>query len=379
MIRNDIAPILSASVPSAAAGSAPGSEDEAARLAHACERFAALPEPTAADIAALADAIVGLVDRVPEASLGALARRLAHSDHAPSGLLDAIVARGGAPAAYILRHSREYGRRRLAELVRILPADLACLVAGRADLDARSALALAQRPEPAVALALAANRGARFDADVCRMLARRARTNLALEAVLRQRPVDPKTGAALFLQAAPEVRAEIIRRARVEDLLGPRRDLAGVADDDLPDRVERLALAGDRESLVAELAQAVGCTTDDIDAFLRDGTGEAAAVLFAAAGMTAPTAARIFLSDVCGASRAPGAVHGLVSIVANLSQRAARRLVGAMCGGLADLHSTPRHVPVYEPGSAPLRGTPTDRRRPSQQPAAARGRLGQRS
>ena len=374
MIRNDIVPIPI----DAASGDDASGEGEIGRFARACERFAAMNEPTAGEIAAFADTMIDLLDRVPEASLGTLARRLAHTDDAPSDLLDAIVARGGAPAAYVLRHSRAYCRRRLAELAFILPAELACLVAGRADLDAPTALALAQRPEPAVALALATNQGALFDADVCRTLARRARKEAELEAALRRRPVDPKTGAALVLQATPDIRAEIIRRARVEDMLGPRRDLAGVADDDFPDRVERLALAGDRAALVVELAQAVGCTVGDVEAFLRDGTGEAAAILFAAAGITAPTAARIFLSEIWDDPRSSRAVHGLVSIVANLSQRAARRLVGAMCGGFPELRGNQRHMPVYEAGSVPLRGTPADRRRPAAQPAL-KGRSGQRS
>ena len=347
----------------------PAPEQAGDRLARSLARIAGF-----ADVVVTTEAVISRLGEAGPGIRTTMARAVAHADRAPDALVEAFIAAGGPSAAYVLRHARMLSRRRLAEIAREAAPELACAIARRADLDEAIALVLAGRPESEIALALVCNRGAHLASEVCQVLARRAMGEPALAAALAARPVDARSGAAFFLYATPDVRAEIMRRARVLDVLGPRRDLACVADDDLSERVERLALAGARGALVAELSEAVGCTTRDVETLLRDERGEAAALLFAAAGITAPAAGRVFMSDLFGAPPPASAVHGLVSIVAHVSQRAARRLVASMCGGLTDPKGGRRHLPVYQAGSA-VRAGSAERRRVLPQPAA-RTRIG---
>jgi hypothetical protein len=60
-------------------------------------------------------------------------------------------------------------------------------------------------------------------------------------------------------------------------------------------------------------------------------------------------------------------VHDLVGIVASLSQRAARRLISSMCGGMIEVKRPRGYLPATDPlaAPAPSREGPAERHMPA--------------
>ena len=341
--------------------------------------FAASAAPREEDCAEFAEMAISMLGDVDATTLAAVARTLSTTRFAPAALVDRLLLLGGDAAETLLSQQADMSPERLTALVEEGPLSLVSLIAQRNDLDAATVRGLVERPEQEILLALLKNETVTFDRRTISALIPRARRDAELARMVAAKAPSAEDAAPLFLFCEPTVRAEILRRARVADVLASRRDDGFSVDDQTARRIESLALSGDRVGLRNYLAQATMFAPDEIERLLTDPTGEAIAVLFAALGVTAPLAGRIFLLASLCPPLSVHAVHDLVSIVASLSQRAAQRLVSAMCGGAIELRRPTSHATYLSPTASPtpsreaavdLRNTSAERRRAADGPRA---------
>jgi uncharacterized protein (DUF2336 family) len=276
-----------------------------------------------------------------------VARKLARHPTTPPRVLEMIEEMGGEGALYLLECAPLMRDR----LVAAASGDesRACALARRVDLDAELTAVLSLRPEPAIALALAANGAAPIGAQIA-VLARRAEREKPLAAALLSRVQDDTEAASLFLLASSDQRASILAAAQ-------RSELARVGvDRQAPDhaasivRLEQHALARQPELFVNLLAEALGCSRDLAGRIAGESSGEPLAVALKALDAPQGAAVRILISGNLQSGANYAHIGSLIRLTGGLSPAAAQRVVAALIGAPKDRRAL--HQPVFDPGAS---------------------------
>ncbi len=259
-----------------------------------------------------------------------VAEKLAPHAATPRSLLDRFLGYGGAIAVPVLEHT-SVDHVTLLEVANWgLPA-AARAIAGRSDLAAAIAAALAERPEPDILLALARNAAAPLDRSAFQYLVRRSRDDENLARTLLAREGHPADRAPLFLLANSEQRAAIMLAARREDLSPEMRRMRLSPDETAAlTGVERTILSPDRDGFDTALAVALRLPLSDIWRLIDDPKGEPLALALAAIGASAELAARVFILSGPAIGHSVMAVRMLTTLVETMPRQTACRLIAAM-------------------------------------------------
>jgi uncharacterized protein (DUF2336 family) len=342
------------------------------------DQFVSKPRHPAADIRQYEELALQLIPEVDVASAAAIAKRLGGHPDAPGSVIDKLLDKSPEVAAAVFAAAAPVERAKLTERAEWGSLAEAIAIAGRKNLDAMTAAALARRQETEVLCALAANRDAPLDAHATSYLLQRGRTDRELGLVLLARTDLALDKSPLFILANSEQRVEMLAAAGriVEGERGktkrmPQPDLEALAD---------LAAAEKWGLFAIEFAMRLGCDPRGVQAILRDKSGEPLAVALAALGMPAAEAARIFLSSEPGISHSVDRVRTLTRITSDLPVNAARRLMSAMLGQpLAGDEPRHRRYEQASDGASLVRRENALRRAGSHQvrPLTSTGRLAQ--
>ncbi len=284
-----------------------------------------------ADLQQFATIVSHLLDDAdPDARL-LVADKLSRHPATPRILLDRFVAEQGLLACTVYRHA-ELDDETLGAAAAWGGVEVATALAGRPGLTPSVVTALVERPENAVLCELARNADATLDRASFQKLARRARTDDELAALLARRAADPLDLAPLFHLVGAEQRQAIIEASRRSEL-GKRQwgRLDGTTAAAL-DQMDRLVRCGERDAFETLLSRALGIKGDHLIPLLHDPGGEALALALTAAGATPDMAARVFILGDPRIGHSVAKVRALVHIVETLSAHAARRLIDAMAG-----------------------------------------------
>jgi uncharacterized protein (DUF2336 family) len=300
-------------------------------LAAVVEHFVARADHRAEDLRQFARLAGDLLAFVDDEVAAAVAEPLCRHPETPRSLVLRLLERGGAPARIALRTAAATPQNLLHAFVERGSIEMAVAVAGRSDLSRDLVARLLARGDSRVLQALAANPELRLDPPTLKLLTEAARDDfvVARELLGRESPGGPRE--TLFLFATREERAAILLAAcRAAMLAGggeapPRRD-------DLAQELEALAIAEDREGLVAALAAAFETRKDRVRAILTDEGGEPLALALASLGLPLERASRILLAIRQPYSFDVARIRALRDLIASTPHRAAASIVAAMTG-----------------------------------------------
>ena len=294
------------------------------------DQFVSKPRHPAADIRQYEELALQLIPEADVAIAVNVAKRLGAHPDAPPSVIEKLLDRAPETAAAVFASGAAVDRAKLADRAEWGSLAEAIAIAGRKNLDARTASALARRQETEALCALAANKEAPLDAHAISYLLQRGRTDRELGLVLLARTDLTIDKSPLFLLANSEQRAEMLAAARQANppLRGgntraPQRDLDALAD---------LAAAQKWGLFAIEFAMRLGGDPRGVQEIIRDKSGEPLAVALAALGMEPADAARIFLSSEPGISHSVDRIRMLTRISSDLPPHGARRLISAILG-----------------------------------------------
>jgi uncharacterized protein (DUF2336 family) len=297
-----------------------------------------------------------LIGKSDPATRLTVARKIARHPMAPARVLSAIEEMGGDGALWVLEWAK-LPRERLAAAA-FGHLSRACALARRADLDAELVATLSMRPEPEVALTLAANLDAPIDTPTFAALARRAERQKPLADALLARPLGAADPASLFLLASSELRAAILAAAQRLELARPGAATNEARDDDSIARLERQALEREPELFVSTLASLLGCGRDLAERIAKEPSGEPLAVALAALDAPQDVAVRILISGDLQSGAKYTRLGSLIRLGVGLNPAAARRVIAALIG--APKGRRAQHEPVLDGNAAatPSRAAP---------------------
>jgi uncharacterized protein (DUF2336 family) len=293
-----------------------------------------------------------LIAKSDPASRLAVARKIARHPMAPTRVLSAIEEMGGDGALWILECA-PLPRDRLAAAA-FGHQSRACALARRVDLDAELVAALSMRPEPEVALTLAANLAAPINPPTFAALARRAERQKPLADALLARPPGAADPASLFLLASSDQRAAILAAAQRLELARPNAAMNEARDGDSIARLERLALEREPELFISALALLLGCSRDLAERIVREPSGEPLAVALAAIDAPQDVAVRILISGDLQSGAKYTRLGSLIRLGVGLNPAAARRVIAALAG--APKGRRAQHQPVLDGNAATTPG-----------------------
>ncbi|WP_424361819.1 DUF2336 domain-containing protein [Methylocystis parvus] len=296
-------------------------------------QFVERPTHPISDIKQFERLALGLIDIVDAESAAQVTRPLCFHAETPSTIFIRLLEKGGACAELAVEFSPLLPRAQMLAAAQQGAPSLACALARRKDLDREAVEALAQRNEPEVLRALAANWSVHLDAAARRALTQAARDDLTLARILLDRDDCAIEPEALFLAASRLERTGIILNAC-------RRALSsGLSETNRADlifmlRLENAAARRDRDAMAALLADALECRKERARAVASDSGGEALALALAALGFDPDAAVRIFLCADPAISHDTDRVRALVALVRSTPQRAAMQIISAATGAM---------------------------------------------
>ncbi len=272
-----------------------------------------------------------LIDDADEATLLAVARKLAHCADAPTAILKRIQARGGEPARELLLQDPQIDRGELRRIAFSGACDQASSVAGRRDLDREIVRILTARPEREVARAVAENRAAPLGVEDVKALAGRGRDDPILARALLDRGEPSLDVLPLYLSADRRERSRLLALALEANILRAGRPGAGVAlDEQSAERIEIAATRRKRASFALVLADVLKCDPVIARRIVDDESGDALALTFRAINLPEAAAARIFLIAFPKVALSAEAFDHAMRLIRTVPWRVARRIVEAM-------------------------------------------------
>lgn len=325
--------------------------------------FALKPYHAPAEAARFEEIASRLIDRADPALCAFVARRIAGHPCAPPELLGKL-ARGSVEAAIaVMELAREVSPARLAAAAAWGPPEVAVAVAGRADLDGSLVAALAMRPEPEIALALARNPEAPLARGDLRALIARARADADLAAALLGRAAA-EDAAALFLYADAGQRLAILaaaqRAAILEAFGGARPPTPRPPCAEALAALETAALAADAPRFADQLAALKQLDLDAARRLVADAGGEPLAVALAALALEDDLVDRILIFLAPGDGSSVQRYERLRRLALELQPHTAARLLEAFAGGGRPGPRGP-HAPLLDGAGAPARAAETRR------------------
>jgi uncharacterized protein (DUF2336 family) len=283
------------------------------------------------DLRQFARLVGDLLTLVDDEVAATVAEPLCRHPETPRSLVLRLLERGGPPARIALRTAAVTPRNLLHAFVERGSIEMAVAVAGRADLSRDLVARLLARGDPRILQALAANPELRLDPPTLKLLTEAARDDFTVARELIGRDPPGGVSEALFLFATREERAAILLTACRAAMLAGGAETAP-RQDELAQELEALAIAEDREWLVAALAAALEARKDRVRAMLLDEGGEPLALALASLGLPIERATRILLAIRQPYSFDVARMRALRDLIAATPYRAAASIVAAMTG-----------------------------------------------
>lgn len=305
---------------------------EALVLKAIVEHFVERPTHPIGDLRQFERLALGLIDVLDDATAASICAPLRAHPETPAAVYARLFEKGAASAALALEIAPDIPRASLLAAALHGPAESACAVARRADLDRELIEALIRRGEKAALRSLAANDSARFDASARRGLLQAARDDQILARILLDRADRPSEAEPLFLAATRAERSAMIIDACRRALASGTVEAPQRPDPVLVGRLERAAVLRDRDEMAAILAEALDCRKERARALVDDRLGEALALTLVSLGYTPDEATRIFLCADAAISYDVERVRALTALVASTPPRAAAQIVAAITG-----------------------------------------------
>ncbi len=300
------------------------------------------------DLRQFARLVGDLLTLVDDEVAAAVAEPLCRHPETPRSLVLRLLERGGAPARIALRTAAVTPQNLLHAFVERGSIEMAVAVAGRADLSRDLVARLLARGDPRILQALAANPELRLDPPTLKLLTEAARDDFTVARELIGRDPPGGVSEALFLFATREERAAILLTACRAAMLAGGGETAP-RQDELAQELEALAIAEDREWLVAALAAALEARKDRVRAMLLDEGGEPLALALASLGLPIERATRILLAIRQPYSFDVARMRSLRDLIAATPYRAAASIVAAMTGARQERAATRRGQAQDEP------------------------------
>ncbi len=353
----------------AALARSPRPADRLLWLRVATDYFLMRPSRAPTGGGAFAAALRAAVGDADDATRCAVARKLAPCAEA-ADVLASLESFGGEAALHVLQCARVLPRERLLAAA---AGDEArgCAVARRDDLDAELVRLLADREDMEVLVALARNRRAPIEPRLFAALARRARPRIdaasdrrLAEALLEREPVGLEH-AALFLEAGPSRRGQIMAAAQRAALAGPRRPARRETTEAIA-RLDRFALDAEPERFADALADALQCAPDFAKRIACDVSGEPLAAALAALDAPDDVTVRVLTSRDLQDGADYRRVGALARLKDALNPAAAGLVVAAMIGDASRPHA--RHQPVLDAGASTTPSRPIGSAAPRAEP-----------
>lgn len=292
----------------------------------ATDRFCALTSPSRLDMERFVAVMERALERAPADDAARIAERIAGRTDLPERMLWRLTLCSGQAGAIALRLAPRPSTRLLTARAEGGSAEEATVIAARPDIDRSVVMALVRRAEPDPMRALVANVAAPLDSGLVLALVQRARFDEPLARALLARHVVGLDIAPLFLNAASDIRRQIMLEVQ-KDALGRTGDGALEAA-----RREAMAaaLAGNAKAFATRIALALRSNRVAIDRMIEEPGGEPLALLLAALGANVAQALDAFavLRPAFDAERAAGAMLAL-----QMNAHAATRLVRAIVHG----------------------------------------------
>jgi uncharacterized protein (DUF2336 family) len=332
----------------ASLGTADNPESRRILLRITTDHFISRQDHSTQQLAQFERTMLRLIARADPSTRLIVARKLARHPLAPSRALEMIEEMGGDGALHLIQCA-PLSRDRLVAAASGHESR-ACALARRPDLDAELVATLSLRPEPDIALALAANPAAPLDSQACAILARRAERDRPLAATLLSRPPGDIDPASLFLLASSDQRAAILAAAQRAELARASAPLPAPDRDEMLASLEQHALARQPEFFINVLAQALGCSRDLAERIVREPSGEPLAVAVKALDAPQDAVVRIMISGD------HARIGSLIRLTDGLDPAAARRVIAALVGVRKERRV--HYQPVLDPDAraAPSRG-----------------------
>jgi uncharacterized protein (DUF2336 family) len=292
---------------------------------------------------------LGLMEGLDAETIAPVAQLLCLHLETPESVTGRLLDKGGECARIAFEFARNVAAADLLATAEYGPVEFAAAIARRADLGRTVVSALVSRPEAEVLRSLAANKDARLDRAVLRVLVLAGRDDLTLGRLLLDRRESHLDIEPLFLAATRIERAAIMLEATRCALMDQAPDGAvRTGGGALAAALEGAALAHDREGAAEVIADALDCRKSRARTILSDQSGEALALVFLVLGIGEEAAARLLSCADPRISSDAGCVRSLVALMRFIPLRAAKRIVTSMTGAARTEREPPRRHPHYD-------------------------------
>ena len=287
--------------------------------------------------------------------------KLARSPIAPDGVLEALIAGGGAPAVEILEQSNVLSRKTLLRAAMQGDPAMARAIAGRIDLDETVVTGLASRDDILIMRRLADNPAAPISREVFRLMAQAGRADESLGRTLCRRNPDMRDLGPLFLWASHLQRASVLLEAKTSILAGIDHRGPNDIEHATTQELEQAAIAGDWLLFGAILARGLGCPLEQARAILADPLGEPLVIALGSLFVSAEQVTRILMCSGAPVTHSYERIQSLIQTYRQLSRPVCVKLMRDIVGRPAKDADMPRrgqHVPYADQGAADLASRP---------------------
>lgn len=335
------------------------------------------PHPASGDLVAFSEMAEALLPGIDEATALILARKLAVWPHTPQPVMAGLAAKGGLVLAELLRHGMPLPEAEIERFVETGDAALRAALSVRSDLTAQAVIMLVSDGNPALDLALIANRNASMPRAAVDSLIARARTEPAYRPGLLARPdLSNLELAPLFLHAGPERRLAILESLMAREVLHPSERRPALSGPTFAGWLE--LAAEDRDAAFAAIADHLGGGAVLASAIAADASRDLAALALTASGTTAEEATRFLIRLGDDAAHSVERIFALVALMRSVRPAIAFRLAMHIAGTTAAApQRRGQHLPAMDPSGTPSRAGAA---RPEAQPAMSEilGKIGAR-
>jgi len=309
-----------------------GLDDHTVILGALTDLFLSQQSPTRAQMAQFTELACGLLPLTRADIRLQVAERLADYPFTPTAIIDTFLLLDGPECMLLLERSTCINRMSLLKRARDCDLDMACVIAGRMDLDTAMVQALMARSDIEVMRALARNLLAPLTPEIFAALVADAKFDVPLAKALCARARDPLAIAPLFLQAQPHQRSAILQAAIAAETLSTQACPPGDLEISLVRHLERAAEheAGDEVAWV--LSRLISCEPIEAKDMLQEQGGNVLVLLLAALSASPQSTYRILHARGITPPRLQERTAQLIELVRQMPAVTATRLLRIIAG-----------------------------------------------
>ena len=299
----------------------------------ACDLFITKQHHPIEEVQQFSELFNGMLANVGDDILLPLVKKLAGHPQFPHSIQLSLLNRGSEIVKIVLENAGSLRAFDLLSLDIWRNPEICRVLAARADLTQAHVNRLIAGGDDAMLVLIAGNLSAPLDAAAKELMLARAVKLAPLAQCLLKRPDINREHPALFFAASSDQRNAIIVNAQRQEL---GKEIAPIEMSHSKEanllRLERLAIAGDRNGLTQQLALVLECEVFDAARLISESTGEAFALALVACGLQREAAVRMFLSLHDNISHEYRRIVRLSNIVSQVPQAAAQKLIKGMLG-----------------------------------------------